>query len=711
VNKFEKAARLARLLVVGCLIVGIVPTAALAAKPNLPVMSIASSSVTEGNSGTTAMQFNVSLSRAATGTVTVRYSTATGTAVAPSDYSTASGGLSFAPGETSKTITVQVNGDALFESNETFTVGLRRAKGARLQGGAATGTINNDDAAPALSVSDITSPIAEGDAGTTNGTFTVSLGSTSTSTITVDYMTQDGSAQASSDYVSTNGSLTFAPGQSAKSVQVQVNGDLLDEDDEDFKLHIQNAVGATIAKADGVATVADNDVTPNLSVNDSVVTELGSGNATTAIFTVTLSNPSAKNVTVDYATADGTAHVADGDYNAANGTLTFLPGGALTQQIPVTVNGDDTAEDPNETFTLALTNPVRANLAADPMVGTATINDDDPNPRVSINDVAVNEGDDTNQATFTLTLSNTSGSDITVNMETVDNTALAGSDYTAKTQAVVIPAGQQTATFVVNVTGDDRDENSQSFYANIASLSGGGAQLADPVESWGIGTILDDDDAPTVSVSDVSVREGDKDTKPAAFTLTLSGPSEKPITIDIDTADGSAKFNGADYFETHGTVPFPAGETTYTGNFSTVPVKGDRKMEANEAFFVNLSAPSNVTVSDGHAKGRIMNNDVTVSLRIKKFATKVRAKGFVRPPHAGIKMVVRYYKKRANGKWALLRTKRPALSVAKDFNHDGKKESKYGAAFGRRTGRCKIVAKFPGDATHRAGQAKKVFSC
>jgi hypothetical protein len=311
-----------------------------------------------------------------------------------------------------------------------------------------------------------------------------------------------------------------------------------------------------------------------------------------------------------------------------------------------------------------------------------------------------------------LTLSNESASDVVVSMATGDLTADAGQDYTAKTQDVTIPAGERTATFTVDVTGDNVDEQSQTFSATITQIVTPGVSIGDP-DAYGIATILDDESAPLVTVSNVSVREGDKATKNATFSVNLSHPTEKGIVVTVQTADGTAKFAAADYHKIPAsppsTVAFNENETSMP---VAVPVVGDRKLEGNETFKLNLTNSTNSIIADAQGVGTILNNDITTTLGVTKLLGKVKAKGFLRPAHPGKKMVVRYYKKRADGTWRLLGTKRPTLSLAKDFNGDGKKESKYATAFARRSGTsCKIVARFPGDADHRAGQSKKIFSC
>jgi len=114
----------------------------------LPTISVGDASITEGNSGTAQLAFTVKLSQAATGPVTVHYSTSDGTAKAGSDYTAGSGTVTFAAGETSKTINVAITGDSVVEANETFSIALSSASGATIAQGSATGTIVNDDVAP-----------------------------------------------------------------------------------------------------------------------------------------------------------------------------------------------------------------------------------------------------------------------------------------------------------------------------------------------------------------------------------------------------------------------------------------------------------------------------------------------------------------------------------------------------------------------------------
>ena len=246
-----------------------------------------------------------------------------------------------------------MNGDTTVEANETFTVNLSNPSNATIAGtGIGTGTITNDDALPTLTIANAT--VNEGNSGTVNAVFAVTLSAASASTVTVDYSTFDGSAVAPGDYAATSGTLTFSPGQTAKQIVVAVNGDTTVETNETFTVNLSNPSNATISGTGiGTGTITNDDALPTLTIANVTVNEGNSG-TTSFAFAVTLSAVSASTVTVDYATADGSA-VAPGDYAAASGTLTFSPG-QTAKQIVVAVNGDTTVET-TETFTVNLSNP------------------------------------------------------------------------------------------------------------------------------------------------------------------------------------------------------------------------------------------------------------------------------------------------------------------------------------------------------------------
>ena len=219
-------------------------------------LSINDVTITEGNTGTTAAVFTVTLSTASSQTVTVNYATADGTARAGSDYTGTAGTLTFAPGVTTQTLTVAVLGDTRNEANETFFVNLTPSN-ATIADGQGQGTILNDDALPALSINNVT--VTEGNTGTTPAVFTVTLSAASSQTVTVNYATANDKATAGSDYTATTGTLTFTPGTTSQTITVAVLGDTLKEPTESFFVNLSNATNATIASVRGRGSILDND--------------------------------------------------------------------------------------------------------------------------------------------------------------------------------------------------------------------------------------------------------------------------------------------------------------------------------------------------------------------------------------------------------------------------------------------------------------------
>jgi hypothetical protein len=206
---------------------------------------------------------------------------------------------------------------------------------------------------PSLSISDVT--VTEGNSGTVNAVFTVSLSAASDRTVTVTYSTAADTATAGSDYTATSGTLTFDPGVTSQTVTVVVNGDRVGETDESFFVNLDNPTNATVADAQGVGTILDDE--PRISISDVAHNEGNSG-TTSFNFIVSLSAPYDTAVTVRYATADGTATVANKDYQAKSGSVTFAAG-VTSQTVTILVNGDKTKEG-DETFYVNLSNAVSA---------------------------------------------------------------------------------------------------------------------------------------------------------------------------------------------------------------------------------------------------------------------------------------------------------------------------------------------------------------
>jgi hypothetical protein len=225
-------------------------------------------------------------------------------------------------------------------------------------------------------------------------------------------------------------------------------------------------------------------------------------------------------------------------------------------------------------------------------------------PSISINDVTVTEGNTgTTSATFTLTLSAVYSHDVTVHYQTADISATAGSDYTAASGVVTIPAGQLNSTVTIAVLGDRLAEPTETFAVNLGAPTN--AFIAD---NQGIGSIVDDE--PRITINDVTVIEGNTGSINATFTVTLSRVYDAPVTVHFDTADSTATA-GSDYTAASGDVTFAPGQTSRP---ITIAVLGDRLVESTERFAVNLSSPTNAGITDSQGIGTILDNEPRISI-------------------------------------------------------------------------------------------------
>ncbi|HXQ35313.1 MAG TPA: Calx-beta domain-containing protein, partial [Anaerolineales bacterium] len=211
------------------------------------------------------------------GTTSVAYATADGSAKAGIDYTAVSGSLTFAPGELSKNITVPIINDNLFEAgNETFSLNLSAPTGGAFLTAPATivMTINDNDFRPSVFVASSTLQVAEGDAGLKALVFNASLSNPSVETVTVNFATANGTAVAGSDYVANSGTLTFSPGSTSETATVQVTGDTVVEPNETFSLTLSNATNASfISGSQTMATIINDDATAQFSAQNHNVSE------------------------------------------------------------------------------------------------------------------------------------------------------------------------------------------------------------------------------------------------------------------------------------------------------------------------------------------------------------------------------------------------------------------------------------------------------
>ncbi len=541
-----------------------------------PGLTINDVSVAEGNAGSSAATFTVSLSQAQTSqSVTVGFTTSNGTASAGSDYTAAAGTLTFPPGVTTQTVSVAVHGDTLFESNETFVVTLSNAAHATIIDAAGVATIVNDDIPPVPTITALTpsaSPggiiqfaVANGPANPTDwaGLYLATAGDT-------NYL----------DWLFLNGT-RVAPATGVSAATLQFTAPTTPG-----TYNLRYFAGSAYSK---IATSANITVAPQptLSVNDVTVTE-GHAGSTIATFTVSLSPVNnAQTVSVSYATANGSAS-ANSDYVPATGTLTFPPSSG-SQTVAVSVTGDTTTES-NETFTLNLSNA--ANAVLGDASGTATITDDDapPGPVLTVPATVGTSGN------IAVTIADGPANP----SDWIGLFAVGASDsnpfvwvYLNGTR-MAPPTGVAAATINLGAPSTAGSYHVR-FFAN-----NGYTRLA---TSQAIAVTAQ----PALTIADIAIVEGTTGTKTGTFTVSLNPPNpSQTVTVNYATANGTATIAGGDYVPATGTLTFNPSTTTRTID---VTVNGDTALEGPETFLLNLSGAVHALIGDAQGIATIADDD------------------------------------------------------------------------------------------------------
>ncbi len=575
---------------------GRIDMGAVELQPGMLQFAVTAASVAE-NVGT--ITITVTRTGGSDGAVSVPVSVAAGgTATAGGvDYTFAGTTLNWADGDAvDKTFDITINDDLLFEGNETLVLEFGAPTGGATIGTNTTETVTilDNETQPAITINDVS--LSEGDAGTTNFQFTVTLSGPSASPISASFTTNPVSATEGTDYADATGTVNFPAMSTSQTIDVTVNGDTTFEPDEAFNVVLSAPSGATLSDDTGAGTIQNDDTQPAMSVSDVALAE-GNAGTTTFQFTVMLSGESASPISASFTTNPGSATEGT-DYADATGTVNF-PSLSTSQTIDVSVNGDIEFE-PDETFDLVLSAPSGATIADD--TGLGTIQNDEGMPTLSISDVTLAEGNaGTTNFQFTVTLSAPSASPVSASFTTNPVSAAEGTDYLDATGTVNFPALSTSQTIDVTINGDTTFEPNETF--NVVLSSPSGAAFADDT---GVGTIQNDDAQPSLSINDVTLSEGDAGTTNFQFTVTLSGPSGTPVSASYTTNPVSAS-EGTDYLDATGTVSFPALSTSQTIDLT---INGDTTFEPDETFNVVLSAPSGAAFSDDTGAGTIVNDDV-----------------------------------------------------------------------------------------------------
>jgi hypothetical protein len=311
------------------------------------------------------------------GAVSAQYATADGTATSGSDYTAASGVLNWADGESgNKTVTISVTNDTVIEPAETFTVTLSNPAGATLGTPAAvTVTINDDDVAAPGTIAWATATASVSESGGTV-TLTATRAGGAAGVASVQYATANGTATAGSDYAAASGALNWADGESgSKAVTISVTNDTVIEPAETFTVTLSNPAGATLGTPAAVTvTINDDDVSTPGTLAFSAGNYSANEGQSTVTISVTRTGGTTGAASVNYAATAGTA-TAGADFSVSSGTLNWADGDAAAKTFTVAIL-DDSADEPNETVTLTLSQANAATLGT-PASATLTIVDND----------------------------------------------------------------------------------------------------------------------------------------------------------------------------------------------------------------------------------------------------------------------------------------------------------------------------------------------
>lgn len=485
-------------------------------------LSVDNAARSEGNSGSANLRFTVSLTPASAQTVTVLVRTSDRTALAGSDYNALTQTLTFAPGESSKSVDVAVLGDTTVEADERFALELVNPVNGSTALPRGLGTIQSDDL-PVLSVNDVS--LAEGDAGTAIATFNIALTPAAPFAVSVRVDTADGSAMAPGDYSFAGSTVNFAPGETVVPFQVQVNADNLVEANESFSVNLSNPQGASIGDVQGIGTILNDDAAGTLGFALSGFT-VGENGGTVAV-DVTRQSGNDGSVSVQFAITNGTA-VTPGDWTASptSGALTFNQGEVVKSFSFQVV--DDNVDEENETIVFTLGMPTGgATLRNTQSITTVLDNDAAPSLSIDNGGCSVAEGNGGQSfCTFVLRLSAPSSRVIAFTKTTQSGTATLGTDFGNNTEPGQIAAGQSTLAIAMPVFVDSIYEFDESF-----SLQIGAVQNATPASLSAVGSIVNDDAAPAFTLTPCVVTEGDSDSIPCSFAVSLANSAQRPVLL------------------------------------------------------------------------------------------------------------------------------------------------------------------------------------
>lgn len=538
-------------------------------------------STTDETAGTHVV--HVTLSGAPSAAVTVNYKVVGGTATPNLDFKLDNGVVTFAAGTTDATITAQILQDTIDEPDELFTIALDSPDGATLGQPSQHHVTISANTIPRINFAVGSMGLSET---VTSPSISVSVDKTSTIPIMVGYKVVTASTTASAaDYTLADGTLTISAGTLGGIIPLVIINDALDEDDEQIVVQLQNPVNAELGTTTLFTyTIQDEDPPP--SVQFAAATTSFSEAAGLTSVSVALSVPSGKTITVPYTVTLGTASAAD--VAVSNGTLTFAPGDT-TKAIPIAII-QDTLDEDDETFTLALGAPTNATLGTN-VSDVVTIVDDDPTPTVSITTASGSAPESAGTVNLTVALSAASSKTITVSFA-ASGTATGNVDfsYAPLVQTLTFAPGALTQTIAINIVQDAIDEPDETVITTLFSPTN--ATVAGSPHTL---TILDDD--PTCF--------GPPGNYQVCLTNMPSAPVALPNTINTDNSALCATTQPMGWTMNQAAACFVVGtDITQSG---TTKVTGSRPLVLVAAGTLTISGTLDASSRQGGSAGPANN--------------------------------------------------------------------------------------------------------
>ena len=459
--------------------------------------------------------------------------------------------------------------------------------------------------------------MTEGNSGTKNAGFLVTLSALSGLPASVDFATAPGTATPGSDYTAVTGTLTIPVGHLTGTINIPIKGDAVVEDDETFFVNLSNPVNVTIADTQGQGTILNDDVPGDAQFSAAVyrVSEA----STSATVTVRRLNGKAAGATVDYATADGTATGAGNqDYTPTSGTLTFAANRTSASfKIPIT---RDLIDEGDETVLLRLSpsgGPTSTGVGAQ-STAVLVIRDNDTGGKIRLSSANYSVSEGAGSVKITVKRSGGRAGDVAVHYATSPGTAAGGGtddlDATGDLTFATSGAGAAIQSITIPITQDLLPEGAETFQVTLSSPTGGGVLVSPSVATV---TILDDESTVEFGAEAYSAKETQAN---ALVTVKRSGPTTDVMTVDYATGGGTATPD-VDYKSASGTLTFTKGVTTRS---FVVPMIKDTLVEGDETVERMFSNPVGTVVGGrSAAQLTIVDDDATPTLQFSAATYKV----------------------------------------------------------------------------------------